>query len=284
MARLAIVVAPEVGRVLGVTGTAPAVDTWILDREGNGEAFPGETRIRLPARLTVGPCGRIQEIPPPLPAAAEQASEGRAGARNRGKPMNADNLFLGLQEIEGRAVAVHSKAVQLPGVLRAVADVFKAGSWPMLESAVRRAHVFVETIEGLVGLEGGTTDVLFRLRALKGRVDRQELALQAIHVALASKLAADADGRGVHFTREEALALEAVAYRQISHLSPAPLTSKRAADLPPPGPARRAYLEHAAVCQSCRAVDGGSVGWRRCQDGVRFVRAAVREDKPGVAS
>ena len=48
-----------------------------------------------------------------------------------------------------------------------------------------------------------------------------------IHGALARKLAADGDGSGVHFTREEALALEQIAYREISHLFPAPLTTKR---------------------------------------------------------
>lgn len=53
-------------------------------------------------------------------------------------------------------------------------------------------------------------------------VSRVARALQKVHAALASKLAADADGTGIHFTREEGLALEAVAYREISHLFPAP--------------------------------------------------------------
>lgn len=60
-----------------------------------------------------------------------------------------------------------------------------------------------------------------------------EAALQKVHAALASKLAADADGTGIHFTREEGLALEAVAYREISHLFPAPLTTKRAPVMSP---------------------------------------------------
>lgn len=44
---------PTGGRiVLGTLSTAEASEHRLSDRQANGEAFPGETRVRLPRSLT----------------------------------------------------------------------------------------------------------------------------------------------------------------------------------------------------------------------------------------
>ena len=50
--RLAIAVAPGVGRVIGLSGPAEHVRDQLIDRHANGEAFEGERVVRLPRRFT----------------------------------------------------------------------------------------------------------------------------------------------------------------------------------------------------------------------------------------
>lgn len=51
MGRIAIAVAPGVGRVLGYVGGINQVKVQITDAIANGEAFAGQTAIRLPRRI-----------------------------------------------------------------------------------------------------------------------------------------------------------------------------------------------------------------------------------------
>jgi hypothetical protein len=63
MPRLAVAIAPGVGLIQGVLGSPVQVGTLIGDRIANGDAFPGETWIRLPKRLTVS-FGMLTEVSP----------------------------------------------------------------------------------------------------------------------------------------------------------------------------------------------------------------------------
>lgn len=46
-----IVVAPGIGRVLGMVGGPKDLALWISDRKANGDGFPGEYVVRLPRRM-----------------------------------------------------------------------------------------------------------------------------------------------------------------------------------------------------------------------------------------
>ena len=51
--RIAIVVAPNVGRVLGMwSGNISFLREAIIDRQANGEDFPDEHAVRLPRRFS----------------------------------------------------------------------------------------------------------------------------------------------------------------------------------------------------------------------------------------
>ena len=62
MSKRAIVVAPSVGRVLGMYGDPTVLRMWIGDRKENREAFDGEYVVRLPRRFWVNG-GRLELRP-----------------------------------------------------------------------------------------------------------------------------------------------------------------------------------------------------------------------------
>ena len=50
--RLAIIVAPKVGRISGCAETTKGLLVDVSDRIANGDAFPGEYVVRIPRRFT----------------------------------------------------------------------------------------------------------------------------------------------------------------------------------------------------------------------------------------